>query len=47
MKGKREAGKHDYHSSRHKGKREHTSDKLMSKERFDKEALKQKYLYKA
>jgi hypothetical protein len=37
-KGKPEAGQHDHHSDRCKGKREHTSAKHKSKGTFDKEA---------
>jgi hypothetical protein len=43
-KGKQEAGPHDHHFGRCKGKREYTSDKYKSKGGFDKEALKKKYL---
>jgi hypothetical protein len=43
-KGKPEAGQRDHHSSRRKGKHEYTSDKHKPKGRFDKEALKKKYL---
>jgi hypothetical protein len=43
-KGKPEAGSRDHHSSRRKDKREHSSGKHKSMGRFDKEALKKKYL---
>jgi hypothetical protein len=47
IKGNPKVGKLDYHFGRCKGKHEHTSGKHKSKERFDKEALKQKYIHKA
>jgi hypothetical protein len=45
-KGKPEASQRNHHSARCKGKHEYTSGKLKSKGRFDKEALKKKYLEK-
>jgi hypothetical protein len=39
--------KRDHHLGQHKAKREYTFGKHMSKGRFDKEALKKKYLHKA
>jgi hypothetical protein len=47
MKGKLEADKRNYYSGRRNARHEYTSGKHKSKERFDKEALKQKYLHKA
>jgi 5-keto 4-deoxyuronate isomerase len=38
--------KHEYHFNQCKAKREYTSNKHKSKERFNKEALKNKYIHK-
>jgi hypothetical protein len=43
-KGKQEVGPRDHHSGRWKGKRMYTTGKHKSKGRFDKEALKKKYI---